>query len=244
MEAPIGDEDFGINGTDYHPPTNLQPGEAFLAKIYQALTSNKDAWDQTLWIINFDEHGGTYDHVAPPWHATPPWASDGTPAPEKKELGFNFDRFGVRVPFILVSPRVQESVVFRAQGETPYDHTSVIATILNMMGIKKDKWGLGGRTANAPTFENVFEGNPVRTGIPPIAVNTSGQTSSAVESKAPPNDIQMRMAHCLLSRAIEKKELGLEAVKGLSLVPLEDAKTGVELVKLLRASLGKVMGGG
>jgi len=182
----------GAQGNDYHPPTNLAPGEQFVKSIYDALTSNKDAWEQTLFIINFDEHGGTYDHISPPWNAAQPWASDGTPEPSVFEEGFKFDRFGVRVPLILVSPHVQASTVFRAEGDTPYDHTSVIATILNVMGIPKEKWGLGARTANAPTFEHVFTGNTLRTDIPEININANGKESAALIKSAPLNDIQKR----------------------------------------------------
>jgi len=240
LEFPIDDKDYGVNGSDYHPPTNLAPGEVFVKKVYDALTSNKEAWAQTLFIINFDEHGGTYDHVAPPCNATSPWASDGTPAPETSELGFKFDRFGVRVPLILVSPLVQESTVFRAEGDTPYDHTSVIATILTMMGIPKDKWNLGGRTANAPTFEKLFEGNPLRTDVPLIDVNVRGITSPVIESESPANDIHMRMAQSLLNRAIKQKGLDPDAVQRLSLASLQDAKTPSELSRMLKASLKKV----
>jgi phospholipase C len=187
-------ERLSEQGNDYHPPSNLAPGEAFVKQIYDALTANKGAWGETLLIINFDEHGGTYDHVAPPWNATPPWQNSDTPKPDVCELGFEFDRFGVRVPLILVSPHVKESTVFRAAGDIPYDHTSVIATILKTMGIPKDKWGLGGRTANAPTFENVFTGNSLRTNIPPISINPLAKTCSEIEKNAPQNDIQKRRA--------------------------------------------------
>ena len=83
LEIPIGMKDYGVNGTDYHPPTNLAPGEAFVKSIYDALTSNEEAWKETLFIINFDEHGGTYDHVPTPWGAKAPWSdlSDGTAEP-------------------------------------------------------------------------------------------------------------------------------------------------------------------
>ncbi len=240
LEFPIGDCDYGINGADYHPPTNLAPGEAFVKQIYEALTSNKAAWAQTLWIINFDEHGGTYDHVAPPWNATPPWASNGTPTPEVTELDFKFDRFGVRVPLLLVSPQVQESTVFRAEGDTPYDHTSVIATILKMMGIPKDKWGLGGRTHNAPSFEKLLEGNPVRTDIPSIEVNANGKTSSLTQSKSPANDIHRQMAQSLIIRSIKQNGLSPETIPGLSLPSLQDAKNPAELSTLLKTALEKV----
>ncbi|WP_204346058.1 alkaline phosphatase family protein [Psychroserpens algicola] len=242
LEMPIDDRDYGINGNDYHPPTNLIPGEAFVKKIYDYLTSNKEAWANTLFIINFDEHGGTYDHVGPSPCATEPWASDGTPAPKKenREEGFDFKRFGVRVPLLLISPRVPESTVFRAKGPTPFDHTSVIATILNMFGIPKSSWGLGGRTANAPTFECVFEGNPIRQDIPIVEVNKHPKTLEGIENTTPPNDIHLRMAHSLLHRVLKKEGLSKEEADSLQLPKLIDAETVVDLSKRLKAALKAV----
>jgi phospholipase C len=100
----------GFNGTDYHPPGNLLPGEQFLVKLFGAI-KNSPCWNDTLFIINFDEHGGTYDHQAPPWGATPPWANaaDGTAPPQATEFQFQFNRFGVRVPLILVSPYIKRN---------------------------------------------------------------------------------------------------------------------------------------
>ena len=57
----------GQQGNDYHPPTWVGPGEAFVNNVYTALTANPEAWKETLLIITFDEHGGTYDHVDPGW---------------------------------------------------------------------------------------------------------------------------------------------------------------------------------
>lgn len=240
LEFPIGDKDYGINGSDYHPPTNLVPGEAFVKKIYDSLTSNKETWDNTLFIINFDEHGGTYDHVGPTPCAKQPWESDGTHKPVIEECQFDFKRFGVRVPLVLVSPRVQKSTVFRAAGDTPYDHTSVIATILTMLDIPKESWGLGARTANAPTFENVFEGNPVRQDIPKIEVNKNPKTLTGIETTTTPNDIHLRMAHSLLNRLIEKEGLSKEETDKLDLPKLVESKTVVDLSKTLKAALTKI----
>ena len=55
----------------YHPPQNVAPGEHFVAKILNAL-QNSPNWNDSLLIINFDEHGGTYDHIPPPWGAAVP----------------------------------------------------------------------------------------------------------------------------------------------------------------------------
>lgn len=116
---------------DEHPPHDVNAGEQFLFDIWQAV-SNSPNWNSTLLIITYDEHGGCYDHVMPPWNAkTPDAASD----PGKS--GFSFDRFGVRVPMVVVSPFVQAGTVFRSDSKdgTPYDHTSILATLRDWLGI-------------------------------------------------------------------------------------------------------------
>lgn len=145
---------LSVMGNEYHPPSDVTPGEELLKRIYLSLTKNKAAWEKTLLVITCDEHGGTYDHVPPPWGAQPPWGS-GKPG-FKRQYHFNFDRFGVRVPTILVSPYIEERTVFRSTTAVPYDHTSVIATILDWQGIDRSTWGLGERVAHAPTFDNVL----------------------------------------------------------------------------------------
>ena len=146
-------------GNDNHPPSDTTPGERMLKQIYSALQKNQEAFAQTLLVIVFDEHGGTYDHFPPPWGATPPWG-DGDPPP--LQYSFNFDRFGVRVPAILVSPLIEKGVVFRAEKDVPYDHTSIIATLIKLInnyGAPKTPISpgeLGHRVAKAPTFENVL----------------------------------------------------------------------------------------
>ena len=104
---------------DQHPPHNVTLGEQLIADVYNSLRNGK-AWTKTLLIITYDEHGGCFDHVSPP-SAVPPSTIATAP--------FNFDRYGVRVPAVLVSPYIQQSTVLRPPGDAPYDHTSVIATL-------------------------------------------------------------------------------------------------------------------
>jgi phospholipase C len=148
---------LSVMGNEYHPPSDVTPAEHLLKQIYLSLTKNKAAWEQTLLVIVFDEHGGTYDHEIPP-EAIPPWGSKSPVFP--KQYDFNFNRFGVRIPAILVSPLIEEGTVFRSKTTVPYDHTSIIATILDWVKIpqqdKQNKWGLGVRVSNAPTFDNVL----------------------------------------------------------------------------------------
>ena len=89
---------FLLDPNDQHPPHDVSKGEQFLYQIWQAV-SESPGWNNILLIITYDEHGGCYDHVLPPMGAAPP---DAASAPGK--AGFSFDRFGVRVPTILVSP--------------------------------------------------------------------------------------------------------------------------------------------
>lgn len=113
----------GSEQNDQHPVSDISAGERLIRDVYYAVRSNADAWNKTLLVITYDEHGGCYDHVAPPWNATPPDASVG-------EFGFDFTRFGPRVPTVLVSPLIEAGTVFRlAAGRTPLDHTSVLKTL-------------------------------------------------------------------------------------------------------------------
>ena len=135
-------------GTDLHPPTSVTPGDQFVGAFLQALSKSKQ-WPNMLVLILFDEHGGTYDHAKPAWGAINP---DG----RRGKLGFKFDLFGVRVPAILISPYVRSRTVFRAPLESkyPFDHTSVIRTLMSWAG--GDASAFLKRAQAAPSFEGVL----------------------------------------------------------------------------------------
>jgi len=145
-----------VQGHDYHPPTEVAPGDAFLYQVYRALRSSPQ-WANTLLIVSFDEHGGTYDHVTPSWGAINPDGINGT------KWGFQFDLYGVRVPTLLISPYVQASTVFRQPDKSPqpYDHTSFIKTVLLWAGIDPAAANLGKRVIAAPSFAGVLSDKPV-----------------------------------------------------------------------------------
>lgn len=148
-----------VQGNDYHPPTDVTPGEKLLYDVYTALRSNSKQWAKTLLIVTFDEHGGTYDHHSPPWGATNPGDYGSVTSP------FDFQLFGVRIPTLLISPYIPPSTVFRAPFSTPpYDHTSVLATLLKWKGIDPSASGLWNRVAVAPTFEKVLRSTIVNPG--------------------------------------------------------------------------------
>ena len=112
------------------PPSSLLGGEALLAKVYNAVRSSSSASGSnafnTLLMVNFDEHGGCFDHVPPP--PAPPADPAGPPG----EKGFTFDRSGVRVPAIAISAWAPERTVVSSE----YRNTSVIRTL-------RERWSLG-----------------------------------------------------------------------------------------------------
>jgi phospholipase C len=119
--------------SDQHPDHNVRAGEIFIASIYNAIFDNPDVWKSTALLIVYDEHGGIYDHVPPP--NLDPAHLDGFTAPPADTGGapFKFDRLGVRVPAILVSPWVAAGTVItgpedKANGKT-FEHASIPATV-------------------------------------------------------------------------------------------------------------------
>ena len=116
-------------GLHLDAPSALLGGEAFLARIYNAIRSSSSSGGSncfnTLLMVVFDEHGGTYDHVPPP-AASPP-----NPAESPGQMGFAFDRLGVRLPAIAVSPWISERTVVN----DVYHHTALIRTM-------RERWDL------------------------------------------------------------------------------------------------------
>jgi phospholipase C len=175
---------WGSTGNSQHPNYDVALGEALIQQVYQALRSGP-GWDQTLLIITYDEHGGCYDHVPPPSGATPPDSSAG-------EFGFDFTRFGVRVPAVLVSPLIPAGTIYRVPaGSTPIDHTSVLKTI-------ELRWGLpalSARDAAAPDLGGVLTLTVPRTDDPlaGVVAPTSSGTNPAVGQVSHLQQLQAQM---------------------------------------------------
>ena len=148
-----------------HPPSVVTLGEQLIADVYNHVRASA-LWTKTLLIITFDEHGGCYDHVPPP-PAVPP------EAPKDGQI-FAFDRYGVRVPTVIVSPYVLKGSVLRPTGTVPYDHTSVIATLRNRFGLGDP---MTGRDAVAPDLESALSlDSPSNLGPTQVTPNTYSST--------------------------------------------------------------------
>jgi phospholipase C len=173
---------FLIDPNDDHPPHDINAGEAFLHQIWTAV-STSPAFTRTLLVITYDEHGGCYDHVLPPFGATPP--ERGAPPGDQN---FRFDRFGVRLPTVVVSPWIAAGTVFRSNTGVPYDHTSILATLRDWLPIPDSEMLPSGRIAAAPTLAQLVTLSQPRTDIPTILAPAAAPI--ATPAAAAPNDLQ------------------------------------------------------
>ncbi|MGA3025196.1 MAG: alkaline phosphatase family protein [Bryobacteraceae bacterium] len=127
-----GDDGGEELASDQHPDHDAQAGEVFIASVYNAIHENSTLWASTALLIVYDEHGGIFDHVPPP-SCTPdtPFVAPATDTGTGQT--FAFDRLGVRVPAILVSPWVAKATVVPgpedpANGRT-FEHASIPGTV-------------------------------------------------------------------------------------------------------------------
>jgi phospholipase C len=195
--------------TSYHPGADPTAGEIALNEIYEALRSSP-AWKDTLFVITFDEHGGVFDHVPPPY-AENPWPNDVND-------GFRYDLMGVRVPTILVSPWIKEQTVFRSTTDVAYDSTSILATLLHWAGIPKSRWCMGERVNHAPTFEGVFQRETPRLETPqltPAYDKSFPQTGPGSATPVRINDLHRLMAPRAVA-AIAKGKLSQDEINRLA----------------------------
>jgi phospholipase C len=133
------------NSNDDHPPTDIRSGQAFILDLYDAL-SRSPVWNDTVLVVVYDEHGGFYDHVAPP--------------AVHDDSGYS--TLGVRVPALIVGPRVQKTVCHQV-----FDHTTLIKTILTRFAGDPAKaiGQMPQRVATAAHLGQVLQDQP-RTDIP------------------------------------------------------------------------------
>jgi phospholipase C len=133
-------------------------GQQLIASIYTALASSP-LWPNLLFVITYDEHGGFFDHVAPPKTADD-HAAQG------------FDQLGFRVPAVVIGPYVKGGQVVSTQ----YDHTSVLKHIEVMFGLDP----LTARSTAAVDLSDCIDHDRLAAGdwaeaspIPPVVVDES-----------------------------------------------------------------------
>ncbi|HZI56852.1 MAG TPA: alkaline phosphatase family protein, partial [Verrucomicrobiae bacterium] len=139
--------------TDQHPDHHVMAGERFIASVYNQIRGNPDLWQSTALLIVYDEHGGLYDHVVPP-ACTPDGFIAAPAATGVPGLEFKFDRLGIRVPAILVSPYIPRGTVVPGTEDAAngriFEHASIPATVTKQFLPTHDKCTV--REKSAETF--------------------------------------------------------------------------------------------
>jgi phospholipase C len=157
-------------------PQEMYFGEAWAHKVIEAVLQSP-LWPRTLLIYTYDEHGGYYDHVPPPT-AIPP--DNIAPNLQPGDPAGGYDRYGPRVPAVVVSPYARPSGV----TNVIYDHTSVLATIERKFNIP----ALTNRDANAATIMDFLDPSTPTWMTPPIIAgpSASGPSGPLPKPPAPP----------------------------------------------------------
>ena len=127
------DEGSGTSGDD-HPLSDLRAGDAFLSEVYHAV-ANSPLWDRTVLVVNYDEWGGFFDHVAPPRLAPGNQYMDTKDVVRNAHGAITHVLGGFRVPCIIASPFTRGNPERPRISSTMFDHTSVLAMI-------EANWGL------------------------------------------------------------------------------------------------------
>lgn len=93
-----------------HAGVTLNTGPAWVAAVVNAIGTSK-YWDSSVIFITWDDWGGWYDHVSPPYK--------------------DYDGLGVRVPFIIISPYTRKGLV----THTLYEQSSILKYIEHRFGL-------------------------------------------------------------------------------------------------------------
>ena len=190
---PAYSDNAGELATDQHPDHNVLQGDNFIRRVYETIRSNDACWKSTMLVIVWDEHGGLFDHEIPPVVQPDDFSSQAPP--------FNFDRLGVRVPAIVVSPYIDARV-----EHTVYEHASIPATVTEQFIGDPRTTSPHSREQHANTFMHLFtrDLNDPRTDAPDFATSRAApRTRARRTGRDPASSLhlhQVRELHTLLMR--------------------------------------------
>jgi phospholipase C len=151
-----------------HPDASPGYGEAFTARLIEALASNPEVFAKTVFLLTYDENDGFFDHAAPPIPAVSPTLGATTVSFTGEDFGGTPVGLGPRVPFIAVSPWSRGGFV----NSQVFDHTSVIRFLEARFGVAEPNispW----RRAVTGDLTSVFDFAGAQ-GFPPALPSTRG----------------------------------------------------------------------
>ncbi|KAJ5770701.1 uncharacterized protein N7511_002752 [Penicillium nucicola] len=155
----------GQGTSSMHPTGLISDGETLIKNVYDALRASPQ-WEETLFILTFDETGGFHDHVPPPLAPRPDDLTYTETAPNGESYTFTFNRLGGRIPTLLISPWIAKGQV--EQKGTNSDGAVVsysASSILRTLGYLWEFEPFTPRVGGAASFEHLIESN-MRTDTP------------------------------------------------------------------------------
>lgn len=181
-------------GTSQHPLDGVAHGEALIKTVYEAIRKSAH-WNKSLLIVTWDEHGGFYDHVAPPSAVAP---GDAGPGSTYNKHGFTFEQLGVRVPAIVVSPWIPQNRI----DHQLYDHASIPATLQHLFGMP----ALTNRDADAHDVTPLLSLPAPRTDTPTTLPNPAFPVAPLIAQRAlpPENSVNTRSLPGFLNLAMRR----------------------------------------
>jgi phospholipase C len=157
-------------GLDEHPKNNIQSGSAYISRFINKLMASS-SWKSSILMLTYDEAGGFYDHVPPPNAVKP---DDVEPIISPTDIKGSFDRYGFRVPFMLISPWAAKNYV----SKTVADHTSILKLIETRFSLPS----LTARDAAAHDLQDMLDFSAMSFETPPTLPEqpTNGACSFAL----------------------------------------------------------------
>jgi len=126
-------------GYTEHSDYPVNYGAWYISQVLDILVSNPEVFSKTVFIVNYDEADGSFDHVVPP---SPPPAVPATPGTGASTVDYHNEivttstpngpiGLGTRVPCLVISPWSKGGYV----NSQVFDHTSTIQFIEKRFGV-------------------------------------------------------------------------------------------------------------
>jgi phospholipase C len=195
-----------------HPRYPNGYGAWYISQVLDILTANPEVFSKTVFIINYDENDGSFDHLPAPVPAISTDGSDGAttitadyervPGSPALPIGFGF-----RVPFLVISPWSKGGYV----NSELSDHTSVIRFIEKRFGVKCPNISPWRRavTSDLTSFFNFADPNTRVPQLPDTSAWLPEELGSGDGSSLIPSSVSQ------ITLGIPKQEQGVRPARAL-----------------------------
>jgi phospholipase C len=181
-----------------HPPEDTRQGQVFISSVYEALRQSPH-WERSMMVVLYDEHGGFFDHVAPPKVQGESRAAEG------------FDQLGFRIPGMVISPLAARGAAFH----DVVDHASVPSLISNVFGLPhvNERSRLAGDLGGALTLDLRFDdARPAAPRMPRVDLSMEAFERGLGLPYGQPELEQLAQAHGIRRDLVEERRMAERAL--------------------------------